>query len=147
MDTATNEKDKDGVAKPVQRKRFARAKLGRILAPAKAAMEKAQQKPQETASKLATSAPSNVDMTSASFKPDTIAVEVANESAAAAANLESVIKKRRVKSILTCFGWILPNETVMLLLVFGKQGTNGTNNGKWQDHHTIRQLLCDSQEQ
>ena len=36
-------------------------------------MEKALQKPQETACKLATSAPCNVDTTLASFKPDTIA--------------------------------------------------------------------------
>jgi hypothetical protein len=103
MDNATNEKDEDAVAKPVQCKRFARAKLGRISAPAKAATEKAQQKPQETASKLATSAPSNVDMTSASFKPDTIVVEVANESAAAAANLESVIQEKKGEKYIDMF--------------------------------------------
>jgi DNA polymerase alpha subunit A len=119
MDNATNEKDKDAVAKPVQRKRFARAKLGRILAPAKAAMEKAQQKPQETASKLATSAPSNVDMTSASFKPDTIAVEVANESAAAAANLESVIQEKEGEKYIDMF-WMDIAERNGDVLVFGK---------------------------
>ena len=119
MDNATNEKDKDAVAKPVQRKRFARAKLGRISAPAKAAMEKAQQKPQETASKLATSAPSNVDMTSASFKPDTIAVEVANESAAAAANLESVIQEKEGEKYIDMF-WMDIAERNGDVLVFGK---------------------------
>ena len=99
-DASSNDKDAaddtDNVSnKPVQRKRFARTKLGRMSAPAKEAMEKAQQKPFEQTTKLATSAPSNVDTSSASFKPDNIAVESTDAAAAAnnAATLESVLQE------------------------------------------------------
>ena len=121
-DGTKEDEEEEAAAKPVQRKRFARAKLGRISAPAKAAMEKAQQKPQETSSKLATSAPSNVDMTSASFKPDTIAVEAVNDTAAAAANaanLESVIQEKDGEKYIDMF-WMDIAERNGDILVFGK---------------------------
>ena len=135
MDT-DNSKDDDADSNPAAaaaasgtRKRFARAKLGRMSAPAKAAMEKAKEKPQEAKHKLATSAPSNVDTTSASFKPDTIAAETSDAAAAAAANLESVIQEKVGEKYLDMF-WMDVAERNGDILVFGKVPIEQTANGK-----------------
>ena len=136
MDTGTlrSKADDDDYSKPAasgyNRKRFTRAKLGRMSAPAKAAMEKAKEKPQEDKPKvLTTSAPSNVDTTSASFKPDTIAAETGDAAAAAAANLESVIQKKDGEQYLDMF-WMDIAERNGDVLVFGKVPVEQTVNGK-----------------
>jgi len=135
VSTTKDDDDDDITTKPVQRKRFARAKLGRISAPAKAAMEKAQQKPLDTP-KLATSAPANVDTTLASFKPDTIAAESATDTAAAA-NLDSVIQEKDNVKYLDMF-WMDVAERNGDILVFGKVPVENTApNGKTTITHYV----------
>ena len=115
-DTNSDEASPAAASAPPKR-RFARAKLGKMSAPAKAALHAKQA--QKTASagleaavgatqaegpaliktettSFATSAPSSVDVSSASFRPDVIAAEGGDQpgsaKAAAAANLDSVIR-------------------------------------------------------
>lgn len=113
------------------RKRFCRAKLGRMSTPAKAALEKAQQLPRESQAVLATTAPSNVDTTSASFKPDNIAGETLDAArvAAAAANLESVIQEKDGENYLDMF-WMDLAERNGEILVFGKVAVEQKVQGK-----------------
>lgn len=112
------------------RKRFAPAKLGKMSAPAKAALEKAQQLPQESPKVLVTTAPSNVDTTSASFKPDNIAGETLGAATAAAvANLESVIQEKDGEKYLDMF-WMDLADRNGEILVFGKVAAEQKVEGK-----------------
>ena len=87
-------------------------------APAKAALEKAHQQPQEAPTMLATTAPSNVDTTSASFKPHNIAGETSD--AAAAANLESVLQEKEDGEPYLDMFWMDAAERNGDILLFGK---------------------------
>jgi DNA polymerase Pol2 len=119
--------DSSKPAAPAGRKRFVTSKLGRISAPAKAALERKQKaatepnKPVPANQMLATTAPSNVDTSSASFKPENIAVETqsAEALAAAAANLESVVQEKDGEKYLDMF-WIDAAERNGEILLFGK---------------------------
>jgi DNA polymerase alpha subunit A len=110
------------------RKRFARATLGKMSAPAKAALEKAQQQPQESPVALATTAPSNVDTTTASFKPDNIAGETSDAATANAATLEPVIQEKDGEKYLDVF-WMDLAEHQGNILVFGKVAVDQEEKG------------------
>ena len=111
-------------AKPL-RKRLARPKLGKISVPAKAAQEQVKQKVVETQnSSLATTAPSAVDTTSASFKPDDIAAESSVEQVdpAAAATLELLLKKTKEGEKYIDMFWtdVCERDRTGEMLLFGK---------------------------
>ena len=149
--------DTDAAAAPAPRRRFARAKLGKMSAPLKAALEKKQAQQAASAkveqtmasrtkestggSAVATSTPRSLDSSSASFRPDVIAAESeGNQSeemkAAAAANLESVIRTEEEgddPAKYIDFFWTDAKEHPArkgVILLFGKVEVNAAADGK-----------------